>query len=73
MVHKKKVHSGYRYACDWYGCHKVYKSKSLLNDHKNIHSGQKIYRCDWPGCDKTFFLQCSFSGHMSAHKNKNYF
>ena len=47
------------FSCDV--CKKSYKTKSSLNIHKRIHSGEKTYKCDV--CDKGF----SRKDHLTRH------
>ncbi|XP_067635457.1 zinc finger protein 721-like [Eurosta solidaginis] len=53
----------YQYPCDI--CGKHFKTKSVFNRHKRIHSGEKPHKCDF--CEKRFVLAVTLREHMRTH------
>ncbi|XP_067637601.1 zinc finger protein 595-like isoform X4 [Eurosta solidaginis] len=53
----------YKYPCDI--CGKHFKTKSVLNIHKLIHSGEKPHKCDL--CEKRFAQATALTQHMRTH------
>jgi KRAB domain-containing zinc finger protein len=51
-------------------CGKNFGSKPLLDDHRNIHTGEKPFKCHW--CDKRFRFRTGLDVHQNIHKEKQY-
>ena len=49
-------------------CGKVFRSKTKLDDHDNIHSGFKPYNCNL--CGKAFIARENLKKHMVNHKKE---
>lgn len=49
-------------------CHKKYSSKNLLDEHMNMHTGQRPYKC--PSCDKDFASKYTLQAHMKIHTKR---
>ena len=57
------------YECDI--CHKTYKEKKTLNQHKKIHTGVKTFFCDQ--CDGSFYYSGSLNVHKKTHTGEKPF
>ena len=72
--HKRSMHEGKVYPCNYDECDDTFKHPSQLSRHKRIyHKGEK-YTCDQYGCgNKTFKHPSSLSVHKrTQHKKKQY-
>ena len=49
-------------------CKKIFKTKSYLNVHKRIHSGENPYKCDV--CQKGFSVKSNLTKHILVHRYK---
>jgi len=59
-----------KYRCDFPGCGKLFKSRSYLNRHKNIHSENPKYQCKFEGCYKVFSKSYELNRHKLIHGEK---
>mmetsp|Transcript_39940 Transcript_39940/g.45590 ORF Transcript_39940/g.45590 Transcript_39940/m.45590 type:complete len:184 (+) Transcript_39940:91-642(+) len=50
-------------------CFKRFNSKQYLNDHLNIHSGDRPYVCPFEGCGLTFKQRAKLSVHRKTVHN----
>ena len=50
-------------------CDKRFTQKGHLNQHKQLHTGEKSYSCTQ--CEKRFTFQESLKRHMNVHSNNN--
>lgn len=57
-----------RFVCDYGGCDKCFDSKSNLERHKRIHSGEKPFGCDIPDCGQRFTQKT----HLVQHKKRKH-
>ena len=57
-----------RFLCDFSGCDKCFDSKSNLERHKRIHSGEKPFGCDIPDCGQRFTQKT----HLVQHKKRKH-
>ena len=48
-------------------CEKVFRSRSDLNSHVRIHSGDKPLACNYPGCTKSFAHVSNLRVHERGH------
>lgn len=46
-------------------CNKNYSSKNLLDEHMNMHTGERPYKC--PHCTKDFASKYTLTAHMKTH------
>lgn len=46
-------------------CNKNYSSKNLLDEHMNMHTGDRPYKC--PHCTKDFASKYTLTAHMKTH------
>lgn len=46
-------------------CNKSYSSKNLLDEHMNMHTGERPYKC--PHCTKDFASKYTLTAHMKTH------
>ena len=53
--------------CDHAGCHKSFKTKGDLKQHRYKHDGKKI-QCDFVGCDKKFTYPSELCTHRKKHQ-----
>jgi len=49
-------------------CDKRFAMKGLLNEHKLIHSGEKLYSC--AECGKQFISQSRLNRHKNIHTSR---
>ncbi|CAG2176476.1 unnamed protein product [Oppiella nova] len=64
---------GYRFVCDYNGCHFKCLRKPQLTAHINaVHSSARAYRCDYDGCGKTFKSQNNLNAHSRRHRPEFY-
>ena len=58
-----------RFVCEV--CKKILMTKSSLNVHKRIHSGERPHKCN--DCDKSFAVKSTLKTHMLVHSGKKDF
>ncbi|CAG2166473.1 unnamed protein product [Oppiella nova] len=64
---------GYRFVCDYNGCHFKCLRKPQLTAHINaMHSSVRAYRCEYDGCGKTFKSQNNLNAHSRRHRPEFY-
>lgn len=49
-------------------CGKNYSSKNLLDEHMNMHTGERPYKC--PHCTKDFASKYTLTAHMKIHYDR---
>lgn len=49
-------------------CNKNYSSKNLLDEHMNMHTGERPYKC--PHCTKDFASKYTLTAHMKTHYDR---
>lgn len=49
-------------------CNKRYSSKNLLDEHVNMHTGERPYKC--PHCAKDFASKYTLTAHMKIHYDR---
>lgn len=49
-------------------CNKSYSSKNLLEEHINMHTGERPYKC--PHCVKDFASKYTLTSHMKIHYDR---
>lgn len=64
----KKTHSCYVKVWSCKVCNKNYSSKNLLNEHMNMHTGERPYKC--PHCVKDFASKYTLTAHMKIHYDR---
>lgn len=66
-VHKKTHSSNIKiWTCK--DCNKNYSSKNLLDEHRNMHTGDRPYKC--PHCVKDFASKYTLTAHMKIHYDR---
>lgn len=50
-------------------CNKKYSSKNLLDEHMNMHTGERPYKCSH--CTKDFASKYTLTAHMKIHTDRN--
>lgn len=60
-----KAHAGNLPTCTV--CSKTFHSKQYLNDHMNLHTGQKPYQCKV--CEKSFADRSCMRSHLKQHES----
>ncbi|XP_054158720.1 zinc finger protein Xfin-like [Oppia nitens] len=67
-MHRDNLHRKLlNYQCDWPGCEHRAFTKSLIDNHKLVHSEVKKMSCDWPGCQFRCKVKYSMVAHMRRH------
>lgn len=65
VVQRKKVRKETKHQCD--ECGRVFTRKTVLDQHKNTHTGIKNFSCDI--CKSLFTRRSHLSIHMRIHEN----
>lgn len=64
----KKTHSSNMKIWTCKDCNKNYSSKNLLDEHRNMHTGDRPYKC--PHCVKDFASKYTLTAHMKIHYDR---
>lgn len=64
----KKTHSSNVKIWTCKDCNKNYSSKNLLDEHRNMHTGDRPYKC--PHCVKDFASKYTLTAHMKIHYDR---
>lgn len=64
----KKTHSSNMKIWTCKDCNKNYSSKNLLDEHMNMHTGDRPYKC--PHCVKDFASKYTLTAHMKIHYDR---
>lgn len=67
-AHKKSAHSASMKIWTCKECTKTYSSKNLLDEHMNMHTGERPYKC--PYCVKDFASKYTLTAHMKIHYDR---
>ncbi|GAB0095448.1 uncharacterized protein DMENIID0001_108360 [Sergentomyia squamirostris] len=69
-IHEGTRKSGQSAAKSWYCqlCAKSYGSKNLLEEHMNMHTGDRPYKC--PECPKDFASKYTLAAHARIHTSR---
>lgn len=62
-----RIHNGETFDCSFGNCNKGFTTKSDLQKHFRIHSGERPYRCIIDDCGQTF----TASHHLKVHSRKH--
>ena len=49
-------------------CNKVFRRPSSLEDHLNVHSGEKPHTCPFPSCNTGFATKSNMKRHFLTHR-----
>ena len=61
--HTAVHHPGYLRPCPYEGCNKMFKNKTMLNEHICRHTGEKPYQCQ---CGATFICSSNYRRHKRS-------
>lgn len=64
----KKTHTASVKIWPCKACGKKYSSKNLLDEHMNMHTGERPYKC--PHCPKDFASKYTLTAHMKIHYDR---
>jgi hypothetical protein len=53
--------------CDWKNCGKTFNTKRHIDNHKNIHTGERPYKCDYIKCFAAFKGTAGLWEHKKIH------
>lgn len=68
FIHHSKLKP---FKCDEPGCNSSFKESRALNEHKNLHTGQKPYVCEF--CSQAFAHSAMLRMHRQRHINPDKF
>lgn len=55
------------YQCEMPSCRKIFPTKSRLNRHTVVHTGDRPFACPASGCAKTFSRRDNMMQHFKSH------